>query len=160
MATKTKRDQFGFHQEKRGRKKVWVKLPAGGGEVHRDGECFEAFDNNGNFLGGLISTQVNAEHAAQHGYVVTLFLDAANDLDLWQAWNSAVGMGRQVLLAEDGTQIIYLGYDVWMSAKPDRRGYDVALLDDTDMSDRYFDELNQCYHLKIVSRKEDRLILE
>lgn len=142
----------GFKSENIDGTDVQVKRLAFGGQVHRDEDCFDAFDAAGNFLGGLISSLENAEYAAQKGFVVRSQVDGVNELDLWPLWNEAVSHGARVLQDENGLQLIHLGDGVFMTARDDEHGWDVKLIDDTNVERDYWDATHECFALRIITK--------
>lgn len=121
-------------------------------ELPSGADCFDAFDKDGHFLGGLIISQENAELIADNGYVVNPDRDTMSDLSWWVAWNDAVQCGVEVMEDPQGTQIMSLGHDVYMTVRRAEDGWDMDIIDDVELGDRYYSKEGEYFNLKIVPK--------
>src|SRR6266436_6694223 len=98
--------------------KYFVKDLGDGSEIHkvnnvrRKGDTlFYCYKNNHSL--GWTGDQKTAEIVAKNGYVVTM--EEASELSLWETWNDAVNSGATVLIDENQTQYMSLGFNIIMS---------------------------------------------
>jgi hypothetical protein len=136
MTTAMKKKQSGYHRQRRDGKSVLIKSLSMGGEIHRCGQEFNAYDANGNFL-GWTENEAEAEYMASHGFVNNPGCDRASDLCWWSLWNDVVDSGHQVLLGSDGEQIISLDHHLFMVAVDAKGGWEIEVLTDQEMGSRY-----------------------
>lgn len=155
MVTKTKaKPASEFKRENRDGQYCYVKRLSIGGEVHRDGDMFEAYDKSGNFLGGLVPTQEQAEFAAQQGYVVNTGIDGVAEIDLWPLWNAAVDSGCRIMQDEEGRQVVRLSNSTFMTVESDDDGWTVELIGDDELERMYWVEAPGYFALKIIPNCE------
>lgn len=147
MTTKAKPE---FRRENREGSYVYVKRLAIGGEVHRDGEEFRAYDADGHYL-GFSNDQQEAELMASSGFTNIPHMEESSDLSWWVLWNDHVESGNRVFLGDDGEQVIAVRNDLYMVAKEDDRGWDIEIIDDVTLFDRYRNDTYDCVvELKII----------
>lgn len=115
-----------------------TKALSNGSYVERNREEFSAYDANGTYL-GWTNDQKAAEWMAENGYPNdTAFGNDTTELSLWEFWNDAVFGGEvTVAQARDGTQVIRVTHDLYMTAKPDEHGFEVEIIDDVEFYDTF-----------------------
>lgn len=137
-----------FKRENRDGRYCYVKRLAFGGEVQKNSPTdFTAYDANGHYV-GFTGDQAAAEALATSGFVNTPYVDQAPELSLWTLWEDARHSGARIMQSEDGVQVMCLGFGVFMAVKQNQ-GWDVELLSDQELADRWYDEDEQCFRLRV-----------
>lgn len=133
----------------RRRNKKRTKFTDGSKIVEEAGE-FTAYDNKGNYL-GFVADETVATRMAQSGRIGVATADVANPLALWAFWNDAVDGGARVMLSDDGYQIVAMTDSIFVRAKDDKHGWDVDVITDVELGERYWDEVYQAFRLTVVA---------